>query len=333
MTSEIVLPRRSATSSGRSSLRRPWTVARVMLSASSCRGSSRRAREEPRHDDADQHDPRDRPRACAGSSVRRTWQNAAARRSRRSCRSRGRRGRARGAAPTEDVPAGAGRPRMTKAATRRPAEDHPGAERDQPVPPPPRYAARARPRQDRPEGRARGLAAAPGDAPPGEAPRPDLGREGVRMADELNLSSLSPAQPRKNRKRVGRGLGSGKGRYSGRGLKGQKSRAVRTRCRRASRAARCRSTCREAAREHVRGRDARRPVPDTDAARQRRLARGPLRGGRGGDSGVAAVTGLIRKLSIDVKVSARASCDEEVSCRRTASRSRRSRRSRAPAEG
>jgi large subunit ribosomal protein L15 len=42
---------------------------------------------------------------------------------------------------------------------------------------------------------------------------------------QLNLSSLSPAQPREDRKRVGRGLGSGKGRYSGRGLKGQKSRA------------------------------------------------------------------------------------------------------------
>jgi large subunit ribosomal protein L15 len=45
------------------------------------------------------------------------------------------------------------------------------------------------------------------------------------MADELNLSSLKPAQPRKERKRVGRGLGSGKGRYAGRGIKGQKSRA------------------------------------------------------------------------------------------------------------
>ncbi len=42
---------------------------------------------------------------------------------------------------------------------------------------------------------------------------------------ELNLSSLKPASPRKNRKRVGRGLGSGKGRYSGRGIKGQKARA------------------------------------------------------------------------------------------------------------
>ena len=42
---------------------------------------------------------------------------------------------------------------------------------------------------------------------------------------KLNLTDLKPAQPRKDRKRVGRGLGSGKGRYSGRGIKGQKSRA------------------------------------------------------------------------------------------------------------
>ena len=42
---------------------------------------------------------------------------------------------------------------------------------------------------------------------------------------QLNLSNLQPAQPREDRKRVGRGLGSGKGRYSGRGLKGQKSRS------------------------------------------------------------------------------------------------------------
>ena len=45
------------------------------------------------------------------------------------------------------------------------------------------------------------------------------------MAEELNLSSLKPAQARKDRKRVGRGQGSGKGRYSGRGIKGQKSRS------------------------------------------------------------------------------------------------------------
>jgi large subunit ribosomal protein L15 len=45
------------------------------------------------------------------------------------------------------------------------------------------------------------------------------------MAGDLNLSNLKPAQARKDRKRVGRGLGSGKGRYSGRGIKGQKSRS------------------------------------------------------------------------------------------------------------
>jgi large subunit ribosomal protein L15 len=45
------------------------------------------------------------------------------------------------------------------------------------------------------------------------------------MADELNLHSLKPAQPRKERKRIGRGLGSGKGRYAGRGIKGQKARS------------------------------------------------------------------------------------------------------------
>ena len=45
------------------------------------------------------------------------------------------------------------------------------------------------------------------------------------MPSELNLSSLKPAQKRVARKRVGRGMGSGKGRYAGRGIKGQKSRS------------------------------------------------------------------------------------------------------------
>jgi large subunit ribosomal protein L15 len=45
------------------------------------------------------------------------------------------------------------------------------------------------------------------------------------MPEKLNLSSLKPAQARKDRKRVGRGPGSGKGRYSGRGIKGQKARS------------------------------------------------------------------------------------------------------------
>src|SRR5215207_4326039 len=45
------------------------------------------------------------------------------------------------------------------------------------------------------------------------------------MPEDLNLSNLKPAQKRADRKRIGRGLGSGKGRYSGRGIKGQKSRS------------------------------------------------------------------------------------------------------------
>jgi large subunit ribosomal protein L15 len=45
------------------------------------------------------------------------------------------------------------------------------------------------------------------------------------MPDQLNLSNLKPASPRKARKRVGRGMGSGKGRYAGRGIKGQKARS------------------------------------------------------------------------------------------------------------
>jgi large subunit ribosomal protein L15 len=47
----------------------------------------------------------------------------------------------------------------------------------------------------------------------------------MQPEEELNLSTLKPAQKRRARKRVGRGLGSGKGRYSGRGIKGQKARA------------------------------------------------------------------------------------------------------------
>jgi large subunit ribosomal protein L15 len=47
----------------------------------------------------------------------------------------------------------------------------------------------------------------------------------VPPEDELTLSNLKPAQKRRARKRVGRGMGSGKGRYSGRGIKGQKARS------------------------------------------------------------------------------------------------------------
>src|SRR5919197_1425911 len=45
------------------------------------------------------------------------------------------------------------------------------------------------------------------------------------MPEDLNLSNLKPAQSRRARKRIGRGLGSGKGRYAGRGVKGQKARS------------------------------------------------------------------------------------------------------------
>jgi large subunit ribosomal protein L15 len=45
------------------------------------------------------------------------------------------------------------------------------------------------------------------------------------MPEQLNLSNLKPAQARRDRKRVGRGMGSGKGRYAGRGIKGQKARS------------------------------------------------------------------------------------------------------------
>ena len=49
--------------------------------------------------------------------------------------------------------------------------------------------------------------------------------EQTEQTETLSLSTLKPAQKRRARKRVGRGLGSGKGRYSGRGIKGQKSRS------------------------------------------------------------------------------------------------------------
>ena len=49
--------------------------------------------------------------------------------------------------------------------------------------------------------------------------------EELQEQEGLTLSNLKPAQKRRARKRIGRGLGSGKGRYSGRGIKGQKSRA------------------------------------------------------------------------------------------------------------
>jgi large subunit ribosomal protein L15 len=45
------------------------------------------------------------------------------------------------------------------------------------------------------------------------------------MPEKLSLNSLKPSSQRRARKRIGRGMGSGKGRYAGRGIKGQKARS------------------------------------------------------------------------------------------------------------
>ena len=131
-------------------------------------------------------------------------------------------------APASDAPAA---PEADSAATppqRCPhehGEDHAGAEHDRPEQGARGHDPRARARQDRPHRRAQGVARARGPAPPRRTSRQGRREGRVVMAEELNLHSLSPAQPRKDRKRVGRGMGSGKGRYSGRGIKGQKSRS------------------------------------------------------------------------------------------------------------
>ena len=43
------------------------------------------------------------------------------------------------------------------------------------------------------------------------------------MPEDLSLSNLQPAQPREDRKRVGRGMGSGLGKTSGRGHRGARA--------------------------------------------------------------------------------------------------------------
>ena len=84
------------------------------------------------------------------------------------------------------------------------------------------------------------------------------------MAGDLNLSNLKPAQARKARKRVGRGMGSGKGRYSGRGIKGQKSRSGSHTMRAGFEGGQMPALHAhgQAARLDLEGRDADRPVPD-----------------------------------------------------------------------
>ena len=90
-------------------------------------------------------------------------------------------------------------------------------------------------------------------------------------SEQLNLSNLRPAQARKDRKRIGRGLGSGKGRYSGRGIKGQKSRSGSHKMRAGFEGGQMPIYMRtgQGARLDVEGRDADRPVPHVLAARQR----------------------------------------------------------------
>jgi small subunit ribosomal protein S5 len=67
--------------------------------------------------------------------------------------------------------------------------------------------------------------------------------EQLMASEELNLSNLRPAQARKDRKRVGRGQGSGRAATRAAGSRARSRAQARTRCARASRAGRCRSTC------------------------------------------------------------------------------------------
>ena len=100
------------------------------------------------------------------------------------------------------------------------------------------------------------------------------------MPSELNLSSLKPAQKRVARKRVGRGMGSGKGRYAGRGIKGQKSRVgLAQDARRASRAVRRGSSCGCPSCAGNTSKDAMPigPVPHAHAGRQRPRSRARVR--------------------------------------------------------
>jgi len=56
-------------------------------------------------------------------------------------------------------------------------------------------------------------------------PSTDTTETEALSAEDLSLSSITSVASSRPRKRVGRGMGSGKGRYSGRGIKGQKSRS------------------------------------------------------------------------------------------------------------
>ena len=116
--------------------------------------------------------------------------------------------------------------RRTRRRSNDEAEDQASPQPDRPDASPSRHPACARAGPDRSHGRARGVAPARRYAQESAAPGRRGACEGLSaVGEELNLSNLSPADKRRSRKRIGRGLGSGKGRYSGRGIKGQKSRA------------------------------------------------------------------------------------------------------------
>ena len=123
--------------------------------------------------------PRDRRRAEAARAARGRRCACVARRSPRSCRSPR---RARSAKAEEAEAAGRsgrgcrGRGHGSRGDGRvSAAQDHAGPEWDRPVRSPPRHAACARPRQDRPQRRAQGLAAAAGHAAPGPPSRDHRG--------------------------------------------------------------------------------------------------------------------------------------------------------------
>ena len=182
--------------------------------------------------------------------------------------------------PSPRPPSAEEGPRMTH------GQDHADPQRDRAQPAPPRHAARARARQDRPHASSSRRARSSTACPPARRPsRPRRG-EGPGMTERIDLSNLKPAQPRKERKRVGRGLGSGKGRYSGRGIKGQKSRAGSHKMPAGFEGGQMPIDMRLGKLRGNTSTDAMPigPVPHVLAARQPPRSRGPLRGGCRGDA-------------------------------------------------
>jgi large subunit ribosomal protein L15 len=152
------------------------------------------------------------------------------------------------------------------------------------------------------------------------------------MAGDLNLSNLKPAQAQKARKRVGRGLGSGKGRYSGRGIKGQKSRAglaLHARRVRGRPDARVHAHG-QAARLDLEGRLSDRPLPDVVwSLNVRDLAR--FDAGTEVTPELLKEKGPVRNLNRDIKILGYGDIAVKLASPRTRSRRARPRRSRPPA--